>query len=535
MLQHDVNLLHSVNIMTDNTQKDLIIVGAGINGLSAGLAYALNNDLRQKKVLIVEKNPIAGGYVTSFSRKGFRFDTCQMASQVSDILDYFGIEIDIREYKNDFIRIFKADIQTGSVRTFELHSGEGAFEEQFILLFPNEEKKLRRMFAYSLAMFHEIYSLKYAPGFIDILKMLVTCPKVIRNSNKTFTGYLKTFGIDNPDIDLLFQVFSSMCGLPNNRIAALLTVGVMYSLREKAYRPTGPFIEIPQKMEQRFRELGGELLLKTEVDKIVVENGSVQGIRLKDGSIIRSENVISTVDVKTAMKDMVGMDIVRSLKPKYAAKLESVEMTTSSFTVNLGIDDDRILSENQLHCGYALLTSGNDAFPGLFSAFQKNESGLSQDCFNIGFSCPYPDNGKQPALSIQAIPVPVGKWTHLRNADRAKYIEEKEKMGDLLIGIVEKYLVPGLRRHIVVKDISTPATFARYSGSPTGSIYDMASVPKNFGNNRLPVVTPIHGLLLPKFAHGVFGAMNSGLQAIDILLDGKVMHGNSRFKKGSAL
>lgn len=88
-----------------------------------------------------------------------------------------------------------------------------------------------------------------------------------------------------------------------------------------------------------------------------------------------------------------------------------------------------------------------------------------------------------------------------------------------------------MRKHIVVKDISTPATFVRYSGSPTGSIYDMASIPDNFGANRLPVKTPIEGLLVPKFAHGVFGAMNSGLQAIDILLNGKVMHGNSRFKK----
>ena len=99
----------------------------------------------------------------------------------------------------------------------------------------------------------------------------------------------------------------------------------------------------------------------------------------------------------------------------------------------------------------------------------------------------------------------------------------------MLINIMETYVVPDLRNHITVRDISTPATYVRYSGSPTGSIYDMASVPENFGPHRLPVVTPA-----PKFAHGVFGAMNSGLQAVDILLDGKVMHGNSRFKLTAA-
>ena len=133
-------------------------------------------------------------------------------------------------------------------------------------------------------------------------------------------------------------------------------------------------------------------------------------------------------------------------------------------------------------------------------------------------------------MTLQAIPVSIGDWVRLRNEDRKGYRREKEKVADSIIAIAEKHLAPGLRDHIVVKDISTPATFARYSGSPTGSIYDMASVPDNFGANRLPIKTPVRGLLLPKFAHGVFGAMNGGLQTIDFLLGGKVMQGNSRFR-----
>jgi prolycopene isomerase len=495
------------------------------------LAYALNNDLKKKQVLIIEKNPISGGYVTSFTRKGFQFDTCQMISNVSDILEYFGIAIDFHEYSRDFIRILRVDPATKKVQTFELYSEGKSFEEQLFKLFPEEAEKLKKLFDYSLAMFHEIYGLKYAPGISDILKMLVTCPKVVRNRNKTFTQYLKMFNIDNPDINLMFQVFSAMCGLPNDKIAALLTVGVLYSLKEKAYRPKGPFIEIPQKMEERYRKLGGQLLLKSEVDKIIVERGAVQGIRLKDGSIFHSRNVISTVDVNTTMKDLIGMGTVRSVNPRYARKIESIKMTTSTFTVNLGIDDAQVLTERGLPCGYGLLTIGNDAYSKLFPAFENSEFKLAEDCFYIGFSCPPPSERDKPVLSIQAAPLPTDDWVRLRNTDREKYLHQKGKTADLLISIVEKYLIPNLRQHIVVKDISTPATFVRYSGSPTGSIYDMAAIPDNFGANRLPVVTPIKGLLVPKFAHGVFGAMNSGLQAIDILLDGEVMHGNSRFKQ----
>jgi all-trans-retinol 13,14-reductase len=479
----------------------------------------------------VEKNPIVGGYVTSFSRKGFQFDTCQMASQISDILDYFGIEIPFQEFEKDFIRVFRIDPETKALKTFELFSGEKTFEEQFFKLFPDESKKLSRLFEYSLKMFHEIYGLKYSPNLSDITKMLLTCPKVIRNSNKTFAQYLKIFKIENPEINLIFQIFSAMCGLPNERIAALLTIGVMYSLREKSYRPSGPFRELPEKMEQRYRELGGELLLKSEVEKIMVEHGNVQGILLKDGSTFRTRHIISAVDIKTTMEGLVGLDIIRSLNSRYVKRLKSIRMTTSSFNVNLGIDDSKILTERGLNCGYELLTSGNNAFSQLYNAFEKNEFGMSRDCFYIGLNCQSRPDRTNPVLTLQAIPVPAGDWINLRNTDRKRYIELKEKTADILIDIVEKNLISGLRKHIVVKDISTPATFARYSGSATGSIFDMESVPENFGANRLPIITPIKGLLVPKFAHGLFGSMNSGLQAVDILLRGQVLHGNSRFKK----
>ncbi len=129
--------------MKADNEYDLIIIGAGINGLSAGIAYALNT--QGSKVLIIEKNAVSGGYVTTFARSGFLFDTCQMSSNISDILEYLGIDIDFHEFAQDFIRVFKVDPQTDTVKTFELFSGEGAFEEQFIKLFPDEAEKLKNM------------------------------------------------------------------------------------------------------------------------------------------------------------------------------------------------------------------------------------------------------------------------------------------------------------------------------------------------------------------------------------------------------
>jgi phytoene dehydrogenase-like protein len=515
--------------MSEDLTKDLIIIGGGINGLSAGLAYALNCDMSKRKVLIIEKGPICGGYVTSYVRKGYHFDTCQMISNVSEILEYFGISLEWKEFKEDFMRIFKADTQNQKIDMLELCSGGKEFRERMLSLFPQDSVKLANFFDYSISMFAELYGLKYDPNPIELARMLFACPKVVKNASKNFDDYLGLFGIDNPDIKLVFQTFSGFCGLPNDRIAALLSVGVMCSLLEKAYRPKELFIELPQKMEKRFLELGGEIIYRSEAERILVKNGEVRGVRLKNATEYYSTNIISAIDVKSTFGGLVEQKEIRSINKRYAVRVDQIEMTTSAFTVNLGLDSGNIPGTEKLNCGYALLTSGNKAFANLYNSHKNNEFALAEDCFNLGISYQCGTGTEKSVLSIQAIPSPMLNWKELREGDRKNYRVEKEKISDLIIALVQKYLIPNLSEHIVVKDISTPATYARYSGSPTGSIYDMASVPQNFGRNRLPVLTPIKGLLLPKFAHGVFGAMNSGMQAVDILLDGAVMGGNSRF------
>jgi len=91
-------------------------------------------------------------------------------------------------------------------------------------------------------------------------------------------------------------------------------------------------------------------------------------------------------------------------------------------------------------------------------------------------------------------------------------------------------LIPDLKKHILVKDISTPATYARYSGSPTGSIYGMAPYSDNFGRTRLKMRTPIKGLFQPLFSHGIFGCMLGALQVNDMILNRKILGGNARLK-----
>jgi phytoene dehydrogenase-like protein len=149
--------------------------------------------------------------------------------------------------------------------------------------------------------------------------------------------------------------------------------------------------------------------------------------------------------------------------------------------------------------------------------------------FRLGVICPSLTTGGKPNIALRIVPMGMGGWAKMRAQNPEKYKEAKQKWADFFIAKAEKYLIPDLRKHIKVVDVSTPATYARFSGSPSGAIYDMAPYPDNFGRTRLKMRTPIKGLFQPKFLHSVFASMLAGMQVNDMFTNRAIMGGNARY------
>jgi len=97
--------------MVANTKYDIIIIGAGMGGLSAGAFLAREG----KTVLILEKHNKPGGYVTSFTRKGYTFDSAifhltDMGEEqtISQFIRFWGGEVSSRKIRYRF-RYFIGD------------------------------------------------------------------------------------------------------------------------------------------------------------------------------------------------------------------------------------------------------------------------------------------------------------------------------------------------------------------------------------------------------------------------------------------
>ncbi len=502
---------------------DLIIIGAGLSGLSSGLMWLKNTT--GMKTLIVEKNSYPGGYSTAYEKEGYVFETTQLFPDIVDILNYLEIEIPLKRYEKNFMR--RLVVNDDHVEQYLIPAGSENFTRYLTETFPADAEKIVALMRYSVDLFKQVRKLKVNATLKDTLAAPLIAPKVIANLNRTYSGLLDKFCITNPRLREVMETFTSFSGVPSDRASAIFATGAMLSSMTRCFRPFGFFDEFPAKLAGKFQALGGELLLNAEVEKIEVEQGVVSGVRIKgQPSLISADRVITTVDPMLAMRHLVGDD---HLPEKYIRQLEHTIMSPSSFNVALGLDDRIDLEKLDLDYPYNVVSTGLGTAEKLFNAFLSGNHGFSKDCFHAAVICPSLTTKAKNTITIRSTPWALNGWKELRENNYEKYKAEKEKWADFLIDIAEKYFIPDLRKHIVVKDIATPATYARYSGSPTGSIYDMASLVTQFGPKRLPMKTPVKNLYQPKFAHGLYGTMMNGVQVVDLLLDRKFNHGNSLF------
>lgn len=508
---------------------DLIIVGAGITGLSTGIAF--KKVYPQKSVIILEKNPVVGGCVGTFARQGYKFDTIQMITDVTDLMDYFGIDIELTRFVDDLGRLILVDTKNNIKRTFNFIADIDLFENSLKRQFPTDKLQIENFFKYSKKMYNELHYLKTEPKMLDYLKILINCPKIISNSNLVYHKYLEKFKFQSEDLYEILDYFSSFSGLSGNRCASLLTVCAMITTLYGSFRPTKGFVQFPTNLKEKFNELGGELFTKTEVVKIVIDNGKARGVKLKSGSIISSDYVISTADTKNTFGILVGYDEIEKADSKYSNKVKNAKMSPSGFAIHLGLDNTVDLKKFGLDKGFNILTTGRKSHIKMFDYWDKDELLTSEIEFHIAITSNSFKTNNKPNLIFHVVPVPSQYWIELRKNDYKEYQKQKLQIAKHYISIVEKYLVPGLFDHIKVLDVSTPATYARYINSPTGSNYDMMPLPNNFGKNRLRTRTPITNLFVPKFSHGIWPSMQAGLQVVDMISDGKIMNGNARYHK----
>jgi prolycopene isomerase len=443
---------------------DVIVIGAGIAGLTAGGLLARKG----LSVAVFEAGPHPGGYCTSFRRKGHTFDSCLDAVSgwggdgwLRKIFQRIGVEDNIELVRLDPLRV---DNFNGEI--IPIPADMPALLDLLYGIAPNEKDGI-------LGLLEKMEDI-YRTAMVTPPDTLYADPRLDRRPDSlsryrrlSYKDLLDDFVKD----ERLRAVMSDRCafmGLPPSKVSAVaMTVMFMTYAIGGGYRIKDGAGRLATALAGALTGQGGELYTGSRVDEITITGGSVSGVLVR-GVKITARNVISAIDANKTF-EMAGTG---------RAQVDGLVPSTSFFMVYLGLDKDLNVPDSMgYYPGYDIEGTFLD------TALDIASPRASVEIINY--------------TNISPGMAPEGCSSLMLMAKAAYHYKEdwyacKRREMDRLIGLASR-VVPGLGDSISYAEAATPYTLERYTGNTHGAAFGWE---QGMGNPRPGPATEIKGLYL---------------------------------------
>jgi phytoene dehydrogenase-like protein len=428
--------------------KSLIIIGAGIAGLSAG-CYGQMNGYQTK---IFELHNLPGGLCTSWTRKGYTFDSCihwLVGTNPKSGMNVFYRELGAlqnREIVNhdEFVRVVHP-----SGKTLIVYTNADRLEEHMLTL-SAEDAPMIREFCDAVRAFSKMDPGMSKPrelmAFSDMLQMAPMLPmmgKMKKYGSLTIREFADSF--KNKVLGELF--FNLMPAADFPVLVIIMTLAWQHG--QDAGYPIGGSLEFSKAIEKRYTSLGGELHYNSRVVRILVENDRAVGVRLENGEEYRAGRVISAADgYNTIFKMLDGKYIDENQRRWYDHHATFQPIVMASF----GIRQNLASTPHQVS---VLLDQ-----PVSIAGEEHHSLGYK----HYGYDPTLAPEGK--SVVEMMINSSYEYWKDLAE-DSERYEAEKKTVAIKSMEFLE-HRIPGFKESVDVVDIATPLTFERYTGNWKG-------------------------------------------------------------------
>jgi len=432
-------------------EKSILIIGAGIAGLSAG-CYAQMNGYRSH---IFEMHDLPGGLCTAWERKQYVFDGCihylfgtTPGQPFYQLWEELGVARSWQIVHHDeLMRVVDTD-----GRTFIAYCDPDRLEEHMMGLSPTDSA-LIKAFADGVRLFtrFDMSLMQQKP------KDLMSLSDWLRLGGHMmpFALPLARWGMisaqdfaDRFRDSLLRRAIPLVFGWAEIPLMAGMSL-LAYMHNRNAGFPLGGSLEFARSLERRYLELGGEIQYKSQVEKILVEEDCAVGVRLYNDEIHHADIIISAADGHATIFDMLdGRFANRRIRRIYDGHLP----IHSQFQVSLGVNRDL---SNEPHWVTYLLEQ-----PVLIGGEERHEFGVKHYCFDPSLAPP----GKSVVEVMLRSNYPY--WQRIYG--RRLYDSEQTQVSDLVIEQLER-IYPRLSQDIEFVDEATPVSYERYTGNWLGS------------------------------------------------------------------
>ncbi len=420
--------------------KKIIIIGAGIAGLSAGI-YARRNGY---DATIYEMHFLPGGMCTAWKREGFIFEGCMhyvglVGSSPKHTTYHQWKELGvIPKMKLLHQEIFHA-FRDKNGRTFNMYTNLDRLEKEMLSLSPSDAQDVKILCKVVKRYTWFIRNTGKNPFllFAKAVGILRGIPLLKNYGDMNMGEYAARF-----NDTLLRDAFTYLFGYPDFACTNIFFFLAGNHLQATGF-PQGSSLAFARTIERNFLELGGEIKYKKKVERILIEGGRAVGIELEDGKVENADIIISAADGHATLFDMLED---RFTHPSLRNRFETQPHYPPFIQVSLGVN--RELSDTP----HAIKAQTEAPFE--IAGQSRQELWYQHFAFD-------PTMAPQGKTSLTVLyPSDLAWWERIGYQNEA-YRAEKHKILDTTIAQLEKVL-PGISSQIEVNDVATPFTTRRY-------------------------------------------------------------------------
>ncbi len=494
--------------MPKSSSQKIVVIGAGIGGLTAGALLAK----RGYEVTIFDQAIVPGGCASTFKRQGFTFDVG--ATQVAG-LEPGGIHHRIfQELEIDLPPATPCDpacavFLPGETTPINVWRDPLRWQAERQQQFPGSEpfwQLLQRLFTASwefqsrdpILPPRNLWDLSKLVGALR-LDTLITVPFTL----STVGDALGWFGLKSDlrlrtFLDLQLKLYSQVTAAETALLYAATALGVSQT-PQGLYHLEGSMQVLSDRLVASLERDGGKLLMRHTVESIICDESGATGITIRNQKTgatwtETAEAVVANVTAQDLVK-LLGREDGESIRASsfkvqnfpnplppgsmgdYRSRVQKLPAASGAFVVYLGVKAAAIPADCPPHL-----------------QFLYDYDGIIGENNSLFVSVSHPGDGRAPTGSATIIAssfVDPDRW-YGEDVDYAALKAEYTATAIAKLGTYFE-LTPA---NILITEVATPRTFERYTGRDRGIVGGIGQRVSTFGPFGFGTRTPVAGLWL---------------------------------------